>query len=63
MENSIPPERYTVIKAENLDKMHVYVNTYMDNGWIPQGGVTTIFGGNAYHWERFYQAMIKKETT
>lgn len=45
---------YTITSSESLSDLKKQVNTLIQRGWIPQGGLATVIPG-------FYaQAMIKQ---
>jgi len=43
---------YYILKQRNLQDLQEEVNGYMDDGWIPTGGLLHLNGV-------FYQAMMK----
>lgn len=52
---------YTIVSGESNSQLTTSVNQHIDKGWIPQGGVNTLFverttGGPLL---TFLQAMVK----
>lgn len=47
---------YNVIKGENLEDLINSVNELLSDGWIPQGGISTVVTGVGVE---FYQALVK----
>lgn len=52
-ENSDDKSGYKILKADSTEKLSTLAKDYIENGWVPSGGVT--FTGN---W--FLQAMTTK---
>lgn len=47
---------YKVISGENLTEINKLVNEMLMDGWIPQGGVSTVQTAVGVE---FYQALVK----
>lgn len=52
-ENSDDKSVYKILKADSTEKLSELVKDYIENGWVPSGGVT--FAG-----EMYMQVMIKQ---
>ena len=50
---------YCIFHGANAGELVNQVRAAMNNGWVPQGGVSVIAYRNDYGY--FYQAMVKSE--
>jgi len=51
---------YTIIEATSTFNLEVQVNQHIQQGWIPQGGISIIHIDRKYdEIYKYYQAMIK----
>lgn len=48
---------YTVIRANNLDDLIKLINSNIERGWKPQGGLFALSGSVSVD---FFQALIKE---
>lgn len=49
---------YDIACSESIDRLIEYVNAYLQQGWICQGGIGVLSQGLSY--KVFYQAIIKE---
>jgi len=49
---------YMVVKSSDKREFEKSVRAMIDDGWIPQGGVS-MAGGSQRHSRRYVQALIK----
>lgn len=50
--------KYFIVTAYAADMLEDAVNEYINNGWVPQGGVSCSLSENQ---DAYAQAMVKKE--
>jgi hypothetical protein len=49
--------KYKIISENSIERLNESVQSKIDEGWLPQGGVTAANGSNFI----FAQAMVKEE--
>ncbi len=49
--------RYLIVEASNIRELQGRVQTLINEGWIPQGGVSAAAIGTLNWW--YYQAMTR----
>lgn len=60
---------YIVVEADSPKELQGAVNTWLEEGWKPQGGMTVAavagqgsFSGNLVSVWKYYQAVLKEES-